>query len=63
MANQVEETHHGLFQAALAGLEGGKSLEERPYFVCQVCGHTVEGSAPDRCPVCGAAQKAFKRVD
>jgi rubrerythrin len=63
MANQVEKTHHGLFEAALGNLNQGKAMPEQPFFVCQVCGHTVEGSAPDKCPVCGALAKMFKRID
>jgi rubrerythrin len=31
-------------------------------FICEVCGNTVEGTPPEKCPVCGAAQKAFKEV-
>ena len=30
-------------------------------FVCPVCGYTVEGEAPDKCPVCNAVKKLFKR--
>ncbi len=63
LANQVEQTHHGLFQSALQGLDQGQAMPDQPYFVCQVCGHTVAGAAPDKCPVCGALAKAFKRVD
>jgi rubrerythrin len=33
------------------------------YWVCQVCGMTVEGEAPDECPVCKAKKQAFKKVD
>lgn len=63
LANRVEQTHHGLFQAALNALEKGQAMDDKPFYVCQVCGHTAEGEAPEKCPVCGAAQKAFKRVD
>lgn len=63
LANQVEKTHHGLFQAALNSINQGKAMTDTPFFVCQVCGHTVAGSAPDKCPVCGAPSKMFKRVD
>ena len=62
-ANKVEQIHHGLYEKALENLERGYSLEDKPYFVCQVCGNTVEGEAPDKCPVCGAPKSAFKRVD
>jgi len=63
LANQVEKTHHGLFEAALGNLNQGKAMPDQPFFVCPVCGHTVEGSAPDKCPVCGALGKMFKRVE
>jgi rubrerythrin len=63
LANQVEKTHHGLFQGALDGLGQGKAMPDQPFFVCQVCGHTVAGAAPDKCPVCGAQAKMFKKID
>jgi rubrerythrin len=63
LANQVEKTHHGLFETALGNLNQGKAVPDKPFFVCQVCGHTVEGSAPDKCPVCGALAKMFKKVE
>lgn len=63
LANQVEQTHHGLFQAALGNLNQGKAMTDKPFFVCQVCGHTVEGAPPDKCPVCGAQAKMFKKVE
>jgi len=63
MANQVEEIHHGLFQSALNMLEKGQAAEEKTFYVCQVCGNTVEGEAPDRCPVCGAPKKMFKAIE
>ena len=62
-ANKVEKIHHGLYQKALETLEAGQQLKDEPYFVCQACGYTVDGEAPDRCPVCGAPLKMFKRVD
>jgi rubrerythrin len=63
MANKVEQIHHRLFQEALSSLESGKSLKDAPYYVCQVCGNTVEGEAPERCPICGAPLSQFKKVD
>ena len=63
LANKVEQIHHRLFQGALSSLESGKSLKDAPYFVCQVCGNTVEGEAPERCPICGAPRSKFKQID
>ena len=59
-ANEVEKIHAGLYQKALEHL--GKN-EELDYHVCQVCGYTAEGEPPDKCPVCGALKKSFKKVE
>ena len=63
LANKVEQIHHRLFQAALKNLEAGNSFKDVPYYVCQVCGNTVEGEAPERCPVCGAPRSRFKKIE
>ena len=62
-ANKVEEIHHGIYQKALGTLESGQKLKDEPYFVCQVCGYTVAGGAPDRCPICGAPSSKFRGVE
>jgi rubrerythrin len=58
-ANEVEKIHAGLYQKALDNL--GKNADV-DYYVCSVCGMTVEKEAPEKCPVCGAAKKAFFKV-
>ncbi len=58
----VEETHHGLYTEALKAVQAGKDLPETKIFVCPVCGHTVLGEAPDRCPVCRAPKARFFEV-
>ncbi len=62
-AGAVEQTHHGLYEAALKAVSAGEKAKEEPYYVCQVCGHTVIGAAPDRCPVCKAPANRFKKID
>ena len=62
-ANAVEKIHHDLYQKALEALKAGQKLKDEPYFVCQVCGNTVAGEAPERCPVCGAPRSKFKQVE
>ena len=32
-------------------------------FVCSVCGYTVEGEAPDKCPICGAVKDVFTAME
>jgi len=62
-ANKVEKVHHGLYRKALEGLEAGQGAKAEPYFVCPVCGYTVAGEAPEKCPVCGTPRKMFKKVE
>jgi rubrerythrin len=63
LANQVEEIHHGLFGVFFDKVEKGETVEEKPIYVCQFCGNTVEGEPPEKCPVCGVGQKMFKKID
>lgn len=59
VANKVEQVHAGLFQKAIKALEGKSELEKADYYVCSVCGNTVEGSPPENCPICGAPKANF----
>jgi len=59
-ANEVEKLHAELYSKALAAMGNNVEVD---YYVCQVCGATVEGDAPDECPVCKAKKPAFKKVD
>jgi rubrerythrin len=63
LANDVEKVHEALYKKALAALEADKDMEEQSVYVCSVCGMTVEGDAPDVCPVCKAKKKAFELVE
>jgi len=58
-ANQVEQIHAKLFNKAIDALKNKKALEKVDYYVCGVCGNTVEGSPPDKCPICGAPKEKF----
>jgi len=58
----VEEIHHGLYTKALQAVQAGQDLPERNIHVCSICGHTVYGSAPERCPVCNAPHERFTEV-
>ena len=62
-ANAVEKIHYGLYQRARDALEAGQKVKDEPYLVCQVCGNTVAGEAPETCPICGAPRNKFKRVE
>ena len=59
-SRDVETGHAELYKKALNAILGGRDVA---YYVCQVCGYVSEDSAPEKCPVCGAVQGKFKRVD
>jgi rubrerythrin len=63
LANKVEQIHHGLYQDTLNRLEKGETMELKPFYVCQYCGNTVEGEAPEKCPVYGAPKRMFKLIE
>jgi rubrerythrin len=60
-ANEVEKIHAGLYEKMLAGL--GSATEAYPYYVCPICGYTVDREAPATCPVCGANGSMFRKVE
>jgi len=62
-ANAVEKVHHALYSEALKTLKHGKDLPAGEIYVCDVCGMTVVGEAPDKCPVCGAKRERFFAVE
>lgn len=62
-ANAVEKIHADLYRRVLDSLEADKGKEAPDYYVCQVCGYTAEGEAPDECPVCKAKKQAFMKVE
>jgi rubrerythrin len=61
-ALEVEKTHEALYKEMLENLEEAKE-ESVDYYICEVCGHTHVGGAPDECPVCGALKDRFFKVD
>ena len=58
-ANKAEECHANLYAKAA---EKMAALEAVDYYVCSVCGHIHEGEPTDKCPICGAAPKAYNVV-
>ncbi len=58
-ANQVEKIHAALYEKAMDNL--GKN-QEVDYYVCLVCGNTVEGKAPEKCPICNSPASKFIKV-
>ncbi|MDX9972030.1 MAG: rubrerythrin family protein [FCB group bacterium] len=59
----VEEIHYRLYSEALAAVQAGKDMEIPSIHICEICGNTVIGDVPDRCPICNAARARFVEID
>jgi len=60
LANEAEKVHAKLYKKALANLEVKGSSD---YYLCTICGHIHENSAPDLCPICNAKAEAYNKID
>jgi rubrerythrin len=58
-AIEAEKIHAAMYLEARQAAKEGKDAELGAIHICPVCGYTVEGNAPDSCPVCGAAKSKF----
>jgi rubrerythrin len=56
----VEQIHAVLYQKALENLGDNIAVD---YYVCALCGNTVEELAPEKCPICGAPNSDFMKID
>jgi rubrerythrin len=61
-AMAVEKIHHGFYSEALSAVESLKDIPGNDIYVCPVCGNTVIGSAPDKCPICGVPRDKFMKI-
>lgn len=59
-ANAVEKVHAALYQKAIDSLSHNHPVD---YYVCKVCGNTIEGAPHGPCAVCQALPAAFFKVD
>ena len=62
-ALEVEKVHAVLYGEALEAVKAGTDLPESAVHVCDICGHTVVGEAPERCPVCGAKHDHYLEIE
>ncbi|MCF8143293.1 MAG: rubrerythrin family protein [Deltaproteobacteria bacterium] len=56
---KTEKMHKALFEKAKSAVAEDRDADLGPIQVCEVCGYTLEGEAPDQCPVCGAQKEKF----
>lgn len=59
-ALETEKAHLALYEAAKGAVAGGADAQVGTLQICDVCGWTVEGEAPDICPLCKAKKERFK---
>lgn len=59
----TEKEHKRLFEAAKAAVDSGRDPDLGPFQVCGVCGYTLEGAAPEKCPLCKARKDEFKAFE
>jgi rubrerythrin len=62
VANKVEQIHANLFTKASKMLKTGKQPPTAEYYVCSICGNTVENEPLEKCPICGNPKSKFFRV-
>ena len=55
----TEKMHKMLFEKAREEVDKNKDADMGPIQVCKICGYTLEGEAPDKCPLCEATKKDF----
>lgn len=59
-ALEAEKIHEVMYGDAKESVAAGKDIPSAPVYVCPVCGHTVIGEAPDKCPVCGLPHDKYR---
>ncbi len=58
-AREAELIHEKMYGNAKASVESGEDIPAGNVHVCPVCGHTVIGDVPDKCPVCGLLKEKY----
>jgi len=59
-AVKAEMDHKWMYSEARDKALNGQDIDTKPVSVCLICGHTVIGDVPDKCPVCAAAKEYYK---
>jgi rubrerythrin len=60
-ALEAEKIHEAMYGEAKNMVTAGSDIQSAPVFVCPVCGHTVIGEAPDKCPVCSTLKEKYRQ--
>ena len=60
-ALEAERIHANMYKDAKEKAEAGSDIGDEPIYICPVCGYTVMGEPPERCPVCRVPKEKFRR--
>jgi rubrerythrin len=60
-ALEAEKIHEAMYGEAKNMVASGSDIQSAPVFVCPVCGHTVIGEAPDKCPICATPKEKYRQ--
>jgi len=60
-ALEAEKIHAEWYKKAKEAVDAGNDVSMGTIQICSICGHTREGEAPDKCPICGASKDKFKQ--
>jgi rubrerythrin len=58
-ALEAEKVHAGMYGMARQSVLAGEDAQVGDVHICSLCGWTLEGEPPDRCPLCGAKKEKF----
>ena len=62
-ALEAEKIHAAWYTEAQQTVRGDGDIKVGEIRICSVCGHTLEGEAPERCPICGAPREKFRLIE
>ncbi len=60
-ALEAEKIHQAMYERSKEDVVKGKDIKLEKVYVCPVCGYTHQGVPPEKCPVCNASSKIFKK--
>jgi rubrerythrin len=59
-ALKAEQDHRRMYSEAREKALAGQDFEGQRVSVCEICGHTVIGDVPDKCPICAAGKEYYR---
>lgn len=61
-ALQTKKFRAAMYREARQALDEGIAPKIRDIHIYQMCGYTIKGGLPDKCPICNAERKGFQSL-